>query len=403
MKIAVIAPNRIPARSANTIQVMKMAQAFSSLGHQVEVVYPSLSAPNEQPGTSWDELAAHYGLQYRFPIVNLASNPRLRKYDYAWRSVQRVHATEAELVYTRLLQAAALASLGGIPTILELHDLPTGWMGPVLFKLFLRGRGRRRLVLISTALKMDICRLFNFSNAENLIRVAPDGVDLSRYAGLLSPDQARKSIKPDLLANLGEQGLPFDAGRFTAGYSGHLYPGRGVGLMLELAERLPDLNFLIMGGEPDEVSDYRQLAAGRALKNLVLTGFIPNAELPRYQAACDVLLMPYQHKVAASSGGDISRYLSPMKLFEYLASGRAILSSDLPVFREVLSPDVALLLPPDSLERWVAALLQLKADDERRRELGRRARQKSGIYSWEVRAANLLAGLPGILAPGRSD
>ena len=90
-------------------------------------------------------------------------------------------------------------------------------------------------------------------------------------------------------------------------------------------------NFLIVGGEPQDVENLRQRVRVIGLKNVILTGFVPNARLPLYQAACDVLLMPYQRQVAASSGGDIARYLSPMKLFEYMACERPIISSDLPV------------------------------------------------------------------------
>jgi len=94
------------------------------------------------------------------------------------------------------------------------------------------------------------------------------------------------------------------------------------------------VSFLLAGGEPEDVAALREKSANLGLSNVILTGFIPNADLPIYQAACDILLMPYQSQVAASSGGDIARYLSPMKLFEYLACGKPILSSDLPVLRE---------------------------------------------------------------------
>ena len=79
----------------------------------------------------------------------------------------------------------------------------------------------------------------------------------------------------------------------------------------------------------------RRLEQG-GIKNVHLTGFVPNEELPLYQAACDILLMPYEEAIAGSSGGDTARFASPMKAFEYMAAGRPILSSDLPVFREVL-------------------------------------------------------------------
>jgi glycosyltransferase involved in cell wall biosynthesis len=127
--------------------------------------------------------------------------------------------------------------------------------------------------------------------------------------------------------------------------------------------------------------------------NLILSGFVPNSELPLYQAACDVLLMPYQPRVAASSGGDIARYLSPMKLFEYMACGRAILSSDLPVFREVLTPELARLLPPEDEEAWMAALRELQASPDLCARLGERASREARRYTWEGRARYILEGL----------
>jgi glycosyltransferase involved in cell wall biosynthesis len=103
--------------------------------------------------------------------------------------------------------------------------------------------------------------------------------------------------------------------------------------------------------------------------------------------------MPYGEKIAASSGGDIAPYLSPMKLFEYLASGRAVLSSDLPVLREVLDDRIAVLLPPGDLGAWASALETLIADPDRRERLGAAGRTAAGRYSWKARAERILAGL----------
>ena len=125
----------------------------------------------------------------------------------------------------------------------------------------------------------------------------------------------------------------------------------------------------------------------------MLTGFVPNIDLPKYQAACDVLLMPYQHQVAASSGGDIARYLSPMKLFEYLASGRPIVSSDLPVLRETLNAKNAIMLSPEDINGWKIALQNLSSDPVRRLALGNQARQDAMSYSWSERARKILQDL----------
>jgi glycosyltransferase involved in cell wall biosynthesis len=82
-----------------------------------------------------------------------------------------------------------------------------------------------------------------------------------------------------------------------------------------------------------------------------------------------------------------------MKVFEYMASGRAILSSDLSVLREVLSSENAVLLPPDDLEAWITAIRELQGDPQWRARLGDRARRDVQQYSWETRAQTILAGI----------
>lgn len=389
MKIAVIAPTQIPARRANTLQVMKMTQALAAIGHTVFLLAPGAAGHAAAASAAdWESLARHYGLQQVFPIEWLPAAPALRRYDYSWRTVDRARRWQAELIYTRLPQAAALASQMGLPTILEIHDMPQGTLGPRMLHWFIKGKGAHRLVVITRALRTDLQSRFGLSADSSLIVVAPDGVDLQRYQGLPSPEQARLALTHSAPAGW-EAVLPPD--RFTAGYTGHLYAGRGVDLLLQVAARLPEMNFLVAGGEPQDVERARQSARSAHLDNLQLTGFVPNADLPLYQAACDVLLMPYQRQVAASSGGDISRYLSPMKLFEYLASERPILSSDLPVLQEVLNPENALLLPADDIEAWVAALRRLQAEPGLRRRLASQARQDAQEYTWEARAAKILS------------
>jgi glycosyltransferase involved in cell wall biosynthesis len=397
MKIALVAPTSIPARRANTLQVMKMAQALMILGHQVRVVSPrpqdgaegaGAREENGRLGRSLEALARLYGLSRRVPVEWLPASARLRRYDYGWRAFNWARRWGAELVYTRLPQTAALASLAGMPAILEVHDLPQGVMGPVLFRAFLKGSGARRLVVITHRLALDLNRAFSAPLPREpeegaLTLLAPDGVDMDRYQDLPDVCRARREL------TIFDQPGP----DFIAGYTGHLYQGRGVRLILDIASRLTEMGFLLVGGEPQDVRRLSQAVRSRNLSNVYLTGFVPNAEVPLYQAACDVLLMPYQQRVAASSGGDIARYLSPMKLFEYLAAGRAILSSDLPVLREALSPEFAILLPPGEPEAWVKALKTMRADPALGNSLGRRARDEARRYTWESRAARILEGL----------
>lgn len=369
MKIAVVAAGAIPAQTANSIQVMKMAQAFVGLGHSVCVF-----VPGRDPGITWGRLAQHYGLVQRFEIRWLSSSPWLRRYDYGRRAANAARSWGADLVYTRLPQAATMAARRGLATIFELHDMPSGVMGPRLLSRFLGAKGARRIVVNTRNLQSNLEAAF--PDAKRMLVLAPNGVDLQRYTHQPTAPEARKQL-----------GL---SDGFTIGYTGHLYAGRGISLLLELARRLPAMNFLFVGGRSEDVNARQRQAAG--LPNVRFTGFVPNSQLPLYQAACDVLALPYSPHVAASSGVDIAAYTNPLKMFEYLAAGRAIVANDLPILREVLNEQNAVILDGDT-DAWVSTLTDLRQSVSHRAALATAARSTAAEYTWEERAERLLEGL----------
>jgi glycosyltransferase involved in cell wall biosynthesis len=374
LRIACISTSQVPSTTANSIQLMKSCAALVGLGHQVTLWLPAV-----RPEPVWEELAAHYGIRVRFPIRRLRSVRALRGYDFCLRAVLAGRRSGADLLYVWPYQAAAIGSTWGVPTVLEVHDRPAGRMGPRLFATFLRGRGARRALVTTEALRSWLAVHYGPEKMDPLAAIAPNGVDLDRYQGLPEPSEARAVL-----------GLP---DRFTAGYTGHLYAGRGVELMLTLAVRMPDVQWLWAGGEPQAVIQWQSRLQREGIENVKLLGFVPNERLPLVQAACEVLLMPYERKIAVSSGGDTAATASPMKLFEYLAAGRAILASDLPVLKEVLNETNAQLLPPEEPDAWREALLRLRNDPERRARLGQQARQDAQRYSWTERARRALEGL----------
>jgi glycosyltransferase involved in cell wall biosynthesis len=128
--------------------------------------------------------------------------------------------------------------------------------------------------------------------------------------------------------------------------------------------------------------------------NITMTGFVENSRLPLFQAAADILLMPYESVITGSSGGNSSSYASPMKMFEYMASKRAIISSDLPVIREVLNPTNAMLCPAEDIEVWSEALGSLIYEPDKRQALADQAWQDIQQYTWLERARKALDGFP---------
>lgn len=377
MRIAYIAASVIPSWTANSVQVMKVCQALLQNGNEVHLFVPgNLTA-------SWNELRSHYGIQHEFPVHWLVFNPLLKKLDFVFTALKLAKRLKLHLVYTRLVWAAVLASSMGLPVIIEIHDRPVGRMGPWLFKRFLKSQRLKRTVLITHALKAILEQEYHLQFRPGEIIVAPDGVDLERYKKKVDASSARAQLGLD--------------DRFTAVYSGGFYEGRGLENLMELAIRFPEVRFLWVGGKNDIVDNWKKTLADAGVRNIQLTGFVPNENLPLYQMAADILLMPYGKVISGSSGGNIADVSSPMKMFEYMATGRVILTSDMPVLREVLNETNAAFYISEDMQSMKRAFETLMRDEDMRNRLASQALIDVENYSWRSRMQKIIASLDGLI------
>jgi glycosyltransferase involved in cell wall biosynthesis len=359
MNIVAIAGATLPSDTANSLQVMKACQALVQLGHQLTLLVPG-------PKKTSADLRTHYGLQTEFPIEWLSSSSRRM---FTWEAVRRARALKADLLYSWFPQSAVFGLLGKLPVIFEIHIQPTGLFGPLWHRAFATLRGRKRLASITRALVNTLERDFHMHFSAEEVVIAPNGVDLERFVALPDPVTARRQI--------GLRESP------TVMCTGHLYAGRGADLFLALAKSLPQARFVWVGGRPDDIKIWKQKTAS---DNITFTGFIPNRDLPLYQAAADILLMPYSRSIMGSSGtADSANVASPMKMFEYMAAGRAIVSADLPVIREVLNEKKAAFCEPDDISAWKSTVETLLNDENKRRPWANRQDWMfKAILGWRV-------------------
>ena len=372
MKIIAIAGSQIPSDTANSLQVMKACNALVGLGHDLTLIVPEFDL---RPSTF--DLRQHYGLQTDFPIEYLASSNRRL---FTWQSVQRARALHADLLYSWMPQSAVFGLLVRLPTVFEIHIQPTGRLGPAWHRAFAKLRGRKRLASITQALVDVLEHKHDIHFQSDEVVIAPNGVDLERFASLPDPVTARRQL------NLPEAR--------TVMCTGHLYTGRGADLFLALAKEIPLAHFVWVGGKPEDVARWKQRAEQNGTRNILFTGFIPNQDLPLYQSAADILLMPYSRSIMGSSGtADSASVASPMKMFEYMAAGRAIVTSDLPVIREVLNEKSAVFCEPDDIGKWKVGIEGLLADEPRGVALGKQARQDVEGYTWLARGGRIMRGI----------
>ncbi len=375
MKVVYASMSAIPSRMANSIQVMKMCQAFARNGHDVVLITPKQPVDQDLKGQDQD-IYQLYGVENCFRIVKLPWFPlKGRALMFGFCAALKAKGEKADLLYGRDINSCYFASILNLPVIYESHQ-PINTAGSFynnLFKKMIARKTFKRLVVISAKLK-DYYRK-NYSLKEKQVLVAHDAAD--------KPPQRTESVN-----------ITSASGAETAlqvGYLGHLYPGKGMEIISDLVPRCPWAHFHVVGGSSQDIV-YWQKKVGHAV-NLTFHGFKPHNLMDGYLAAFHVLLAPYQESVI-SGGSDIARWMSPLKLFEYMAAGKPIVCSDLPVLREVLEDGKdALLCPPEDLNSWVKALKLFSEDKVLRDKLGRAAYAKFIKYhTWAKRADLVLAG-----------
>ncbi|MEO1984535.1 MAG: glycosyltransferase [Fuerstiella sp.] len=360
MRIAYLSDSTIPSRKANGIQVMNMCQAFANAGHDVTLF--------ARPGEAIENDFHFYGVAPRFNIVKSATigPQRLREWFYASRTAwQLSRCGPFDLIYGRHLPSLALAGRGRTPMIYEAHQ-PASLTGRVIERQLFRRNNLTRCVFISEALRTAYRKRYaQLCSVETL--VSHDGTTVS----LTDPELC--SSTPN-------------GGRLRVGYSGSLCFGRGIEIIVGLAQKLPYLDFHFCGGSPDEVNACRARATGS--HNMTFYGFLPPSHTRAWQSSMDVLLAPYQLSVPTVE------WMSPLKIFEYMATGRAVIASDVTVLREVLSDGRnALLVPPNDVFAWSNALQRL-SDASVREALGQQAlADLRSTYTWKLRAASVLQGV----------
>jgi len=380
VRIAYLSNSCLPSRKANSVHVMAMCQAFARAGNEVTLFARRGGEPAE-------DLFQYYGVEPCFQVVMGCCPPWSghwgRGLAYTADVARRVlRSPRPDLLYSRSCNCLAVLAPFGIPMAFEVHDLPRPGLEDRVLRWLMRRSNLVRVIAITESLRQEYLRLIPWLPPERVF-VAPDGADVPPKGLALPPDRP----------------WPGRAGRVQVGYVGSLQPGRGVEIIAALAARLQEMDFHVIGGTEDQVEGWRRRAS--ATGNLHVHGFVPPAVATACRQMMDILLTPYQERtLCVDDRGqvrDTTPGMSPLKVFEAMAAGKAIVSSDLPALREVLTHDVnALLVPPADVEAWADAIGFLARHTEAAERLARQALDDlRAKYSWQVRATNILAELLG--------
>jgi glycosyltransferase involved in cell wall biosynthesis len=173
-------------------------------------------------------------------------------------------------------------------------------------------------------------------------------------------------------------------GKKVVVYVGELSEWHGVEMLIDLAEKLKDVKFLMVG---KNLETLREETKKRDFsERFAFTGFVRYEEVPKYICAADVAIAPYK-KIDKME----TFYFSPIKIFEYMACGKAVVASDLEIIRDVIKDTkCGLLAKAGDVEDFAEKIKRLLDDDILRKRLGENGRKAVEKYSWDKVAEKIL-------------
>ena len=383
------------------MNVMKHAAAFHQLGHEVEVLTVRGFHEDKVRRRRGFDIGRWYGIdgvkaQYfpagpvhyfrDFPIGkqvrSIARKSRIARLrslvNSGERSIARYCAEHGtELAYCRALGASVFCVEAGIPTVLETHEPDPASVRAMqkLVPLF----SNRDLRKVATTHGAIGDRLYRMGVPKSKILVAENAADLDVFHALVAPvDELRKDC-----------GIPQDKNVIM--YVGSLKPGKGIGKILATAAAMkdqPDALFVVLGGDASEVGAWKREAERVGVANVVFTGFKENADVAKFMKCADILFMP--HDLAEKRSVMDIETTSPIKLFEYMAAGKPIVTSDLPTISKVLThgENGVLVSPPVPYDEPIRWLISNQRSAER---LGANAKTRARDFTYRKRAEKILS------------
>ncbi len=370
MKLIYIFDGRIPTERAHGLHIVKMCEALGRITDVTLVVPGKGNRDTEAPFT-------FYGLKKTFSVHYVPIRDFI-----SWG---RIGYWINQLSFTR-----ALLTVGILPSPAECRVLTrdgvSGWIlarrgyrvfydmhgVPHRFTLLWRiGMRVMRGVVVTNQWKVRFCTEVLGISPDRLL-VMPNAFDPRAFSGLPEKKELRRQL------NLSSGPI--------AAYTGHLYDWKGAGVLARVARLLTDVTVLFVGGTERDVARFREEHGHSA--NILLLGFKPHALVPQYLKAADVLVLPNSNVSQSRRLEGYSKFeTSPIKLFEYMASGTPIVASDLPSIREIVDEESAVLVAPDDPEALARGIQRVLNEPVLAERLGKKAQEIVQAYTWDNRAA----------------
>ena len=359
-KIFYIADFSLPNKSAYSLHVLKICDAFSEVtNNNVELLIPFLDS-----NYSINKIKKDYLLKYNLKIKFFFSKKEklyvIKRIFFSLKLLFYIKKnSNVNLIISRSIIASLILAIFGIKNILEVHTELTGVTKYFFYLTRLKFvKKNLKFIFINNFLR----KKFRVNQKNSIILY--DAVDY-------------RDFKPNYNNTI----------KNTCFYSGSFSRGKGLEIILKISKKLSQINFHLYGNK-DTI--YDKLILEKKYKNVHFKGYLKYSKLVKKINNYKILLMPYKKKVSVLIKEiNVEKYFSPLKMFDYLASGKIIIASNLPVYKNILKNKKNSLILKENIDLWSKNIIKCNMD-KKYNYLGKKARSDSKKYSWKNRVLNIL-------------
>ena len=346
-----VAELNLPSKSAYSIHVLKMCEAFSKLGFKTNLLVINLK--------NKEQVFKYYNIKNKFNIDSIFNKfIRLTFISRIIFSLKILFGNfdKNSFFLSRSITFALIASLIKKDVILELHHEITGFSKFLYY--FLKNLG-----FIDNLNYIFLNRRLNkiYKIESKKIVILDDAVNIQEF-------KLKKLIKY----------------KKTCVYIGSFFEGKGIEQIFRLALLNKDIKFHLYG-------DKEYLRIYQKLDNVRVFNFINYNKIPETLSKYEVALMPYQKKVRGRSSIWLEKYMSPLKMFDYLAARMIIVASDLKVYRHILKNDYnSILIKINDDKLWSQKIKKLFKLNNKKNKLMKNAYKTAEKFTWEKRCKKII-------------
>jgi len=355
-KFYYIAEFSLPAKNAYSIHVLKMCDNIKGLNYKLNLIIPSCQL-------KFSKIKDDYNLKNRFKIISIFKGKNsinfIHRIIFALYAAIIVKKNSPNLVITRSLLSSFFLSLFRKKHYLEVHGNIYGLTNFLFLRLnYINSKYIIKIIFITK----NLAKHYKINKKKYII--LPDGFDAKDFKY-----QFKRINK---------------ISKFI--YTGSFAAGKGTDIIIKLAYLLPDKLFYLYGNQS-------HLKFKNIPKNVKIFSYVQYKYIPRILSNADALLMPYKNKVFYNKllSDNIGNFHSPLKMFEYLASGKILISSNRRVLKEILKNKVnCLIVKKNNINAWLQCIKYAENNLKRINQITKYARKDVQNYSWEKRVKNII-------------